>query len=518
MNKKILLTGTSGAMGSQALKYVLGSKHKFDVVILLRDKPSNRKYADKLLKDHDIKVVFGDLANYDDCLKALENVDYVLHMAAIISPIADHNRENTHRSNFVGTKNLIDVIKNTGRQDVVRFVHISTVATYGSRNYKHPWARIGDPLIPAEYDCYAMSKVMGERYVIESGLKYWVNLRQTAVLHDKLFTNNMKDGLMFHTNLNGPLEWVTANDSGIMMNHLVEYDLEGKLDGDFWQKCYNIGGGESQRVTGYDTLNDGFGLCGGRFEQFFETNWNATRNFHGVWFEDSDVLNDYLNFRTETFDDFWKQMAKKYWYFAFGKSVPKKLISDLVIKRLTRDTNAPLYWVNNGVEGRIKAFYGGREKFEQIPSKWEDYPLLRNGKTPEGDIDYEALRDISNAKKYRLNHGYDESKPLCDLGIDDLREMAKFRGGNLISTDMEKGNLHAKLLFECNEGHRFMATPYAILSGHWCNDCCMKYSWNWGIQARNNPFFAQVWYDLNDYDEVDVYPYFDGEDDFLRKD
>lgn len=55
MNKKILLTGTSGAMGSQALKYVLGSKHKFDVVILLRDKPSNRKYADKLLKDHDIK-------------------------------------------------------------------------------------------------------------------------------------------------------------------------------------------------------------------------------------------------------------------------------------------------------------------------------------------------------------------------------------------------------------------------------------------------------------------------------
>ena len=96
--------------------------------------------------------------------------------------------------------------------------------------------------------------------------------------------------------------------------------------------------------------------------------------------------------------------------------------------------------------------------------------------------------------------------------------MAKFRGGNLISTDMEKGNLHAKLLFECNEGHRFMATPYAILSGHWCNDCCMKYSWNWGIQARNNPFFAQVWYDLNDYDEVDVYPYFDGEDDFLRKD
>ena len=30
------------------------------------------------------------------------------------------------------------------------------------------------------FDYYAVSKIAAERYVIESGLKYWVSLRQTG--------------------------------------------------------------------------------------------------------------------------------------------------------------------------------------------------------------------------------------------------------------------------------------------------------------------------------------------------
>ncbi len=512
---KVLLTGTSGAMGSEAIKSIVASGIADKIRVLLRDKPSNRRLAKKFRKQ-DIEVIFGDLANYEDCLKSVKDMDYVLHMAAIISPIADHNKQNTHNSNFVGTKNLVDSIIELGQH--TKFVHTSTVAVYGGRNYLAPWGRVGDPLMPSAYDCYAMSKLMAERYVIDSELENWVVIRQTAVLHNKLFTNNLGDGLMYHTNLNGPLEWVTAHDSGVLMEHLVEYDAEGKLDSDFWRKCYNIGGGDTCRVTGYQTLNDGFGLCGAKLEQLFKPNWSAIRNFHGIWFTDSDKLEDYLHFRSESFDDYWKQMAKRYWYFAFGRLVPKKLISKLVLEPLTHDTNAPRYWVEHNIEGRVNAFFGGREEYDKI-GDWDTFPLLVHGKTPEGDIDYNALKDINNSDKYKLNHGFDETKPVCELDINDMIAAATFRGGKLISTTMQKGDMYTKLEWECSEGHRFFASPYAVLfAGHWCNECCLKYHWNWDKLARNNPFFAQVHYNMFGKDELREYPYSEHEDDFIIKD
>lgn len=518
MGKKILLTGTSGSMGKVALECLLNSSDNFDVSILLRDKPSNRKYAKALNKKYKLKIIFGDFSNYEDCVKAIKDVEYVIHMGAIISPIADHDKEKTHQANYVGTKNIVDAIIDLGKKEQIKLVHISTVAVYGSRNYKHPWARVGDPILPASYDTYAMSKVMAERYVIDSGLKYWVVLRQTALLHDNLFKNNLKDGLMFHTNINGPLEWATAHDSGVLVEHLAEYDNRGELDYGFWRKCYNIGGGDGCRVTGYDTLNVGFGLCGARFEQMFRPNWNATKNFHGVWFSDSKDLDDILHFRSESCDDYWAQMAKKYWYFKYGKIVPKKWISNLVIKPLTKDTNAPLYWVNHKIDGRVQAFYGGYDEFNAIPSDWKDFPLLRNGETPEGKIDYERLRDKKYSDEYKLNHGYDETKPIGELDIIDMQQVAEFRGGKCLSTEMVKGDMYTKLTWQCNDGHIFEASPYLVaMAGHWCPTCSLKYDWDWARQVKNNPFYQQVWYDMNNKDSADTFPFSDTEDDFLRK-
>jgi len=105
-------------------------------------------------------------------------------------------------------------------------------------------------VISSDYDTYSANKLKAERYVLDSGLKKFVVLRQTAVLHKYMFANNLKDGLMFHTSWNCPLEWVTDADSGVLCKNLVERDIADKLDG-FWNKIYNIGGGESCRVSGF---------------------------------------------------------------------------------------------------------------------------------------------------------------------------------------------------------------------------------------------------------------------------
>ena len=93
----------------------------------------------------------------------------------------------------------------------------------------------------------------------------------------------------------------------------------------------------------------------------------------------------------------------------------------------------------------------------------------------------------------RLSHGYDESKPLSELGIEDMRQAAKFRGGKCLSESMVKGDLATKLEWECAFGHRFEASPALILlGGHWCDEC-MPAPWRFDEQAKRNPFLAQVW-------------------------
>ena len=229
----VALTGVTGAMGGEALYSLVSSAKNFNIrCIVYEAEKKLPKFVKKIYKRHKDRIFMfkGDLARYEDCETLLDGADYLLHCAALIPPKSDHNPTGTYLSNYIGTKNLVDVLKNTGREDMP-FVHIATVAMYGHRAYPHMWGRVGDPVISSDYDCYSAYKLKAERYVLESGLKKFVSLRQTAVLHKYMFANNLKDGLMFHTSYNCPLEWVTDVDSGILLKNLVEADTDGKLDG-----------------------------------------------------------------------------------------------------------------------------------------------------------------------------------------------------------------------------------------------------------------------------------------------
>ena len=420
-------------------------------------------------------------------------------------------------SNFIGTKNIVDTIKACGRE--VAYVHIATVALYGHRAEPHLWGRVGDPIISSDYDYYSLYKLKAERYALESGIEKFVSLRQTAVLHKYMFANNLKDGLMFHTSWNCALEWVTDRDSGVLCKNLVEKDLNGELDG-FWNKIYNIGGGENCRVTGFETLDYCFKtLMGKSAKKYFKPDWNIPRNFHGVWFYDSDELENYLGFRGESFESFWSEMHKKYPYFKLAKVVPPALISKFAFKRLFKNTNSPAYWLKHCKAGRVKAFFGGTEAYKRIGGDWEKFPLLCEGKSKNGEIDYSAIKNSANAEKYLLNHGYDESKPLESLEYSDLDKAAAFRGGKCLTSDYSAGNIYKKAEWQCREGHTFSSSPYTILKGgYWCPHCCEPKPWRYGALAKDIPFYAQVYFDSHTEDEVDdVYPMPDDDEEFIKK-
>lgn len=504
MGKIIAITGGTGSIGREAVKALMLLPEEFSLRILVSSNKKAVKYYNKSYGER-VQCFFGDVRNYSDCEKLVDGASYIFHMAAVIPPKADHNAKVTMSVNYDGTATLVRAIKAYSEKSGTNpfFVFMSTVAIYGARSFRQRWGRVGDPLVTSAFDVYGSSKILAERCILDAELENFMILRQTAVLYDNLLTNNIKDGLVFHTDWNCAIEWVTAYDTGILLRKIVERHENG-TSGEFNRKVFNIGGGVSSRQTGYETFNDGFSIIGGSAKTFFKPNWNPTRNFHCFWFSDSDDLENIFHFRTQSNADFWKWYKRKHRVYGLGRLIPPFVIKNAVLKPLLKNSNAPLFWVNNGDEGRVQAFFGGRKKYNEIPSEWKDFTLEceRAG--------YEELKPTEKATF--LDHGYDESKPDSELGIEDMRAAAKFRGGECLSTDMVKGDLYSKLKWKCHDGHVFYASPYTVLkAGHWCNECCYPYfKWNFDELSDKIPFFAQVWRDTHSESERYVYGIKDG--------
>jgi len=58
---------------------------------------------------------------------------------------------------------------------------------------------------------------------------------------------------------------------------------------------------------------------------------------------------------------------------------------------------------------------------------------------------------------------------ISGITIKDMQEIAEARGGKCLSKEYE--NNYTILLWECDKGHTWKATPSTIKSGHWCPKC-----------------------------------------------
>ncbi|MDE6565716.1 MAG: NAD(P)-dependent oxidoreductase, partial [Clostridia bacterium] len=341
---KIAMTGVSGNMGREALKQTFELPNVEFVRIILRNTNKNQKLAKKLKKTYTnkIDIIFSSIDNQEACELLVKDVDYVVHMAAVIPPLSDNAPQRSYTCNRNGTIALVNAIKK--QNPTAKYIHISTIAVYGNRNEKHPFGRVGDPLVISPFDSYAKDKLYAERYVLEAELQNWVVLRQTAMLHPNLFKDNISDGLMFHTALNAPLEWVTSRDSGYLIKNILERDTNNEVP-EFWKQIYNIGGGYNGRCSGYDTINDGFSIIGGSIEKFFKPNYFSARNFHGIWMADGDKLNELFHYQRDGgHKQFWLDVAKDHPIFVLGKLAPKCLLNLFLFNRLLNDDNSPYTW------------------------------------------------------------------------------------------------------------------------------------------------------------------------------
>lgn len=375
MKKTVFLTGATGNMGWAGFQG-LYKKGKFNIRLLVRDSSKNHKMLDKYKDDPSVTVIWGDLTRYDDVLEGVKGSDYVLHVGGMVSPAADYFPEKTLKVNVTAAENVVKAVLAQPEKDDIRVVYIGSVAQYGDRNYPRHWGDVNAPQTPARYDLYALSKIRSEEIFAKAGLKRWVSLRQSGILYPGIL--KVLNPTAFHVPVAGVLEWATIEDSG----RLLAQVCEDRVPEEFWNRCYNISSGEQYRMTNYEfetRLLNALGLPGP--EKVFEPQWFALKNFHGMWYTDADVLEDYLHFRANVpIDEYFASMKSKLpWFYSLAFLAPAWAVKMFMKPYAFEKGLGTQWWVENDPD-KFEAYFGSREAYEAIKS-WDDVrprPLEKN--------------------------------------------------------------------------------------------------------------------------------------------
>ncbi|MDV6168364.1 SDR family oxidoreductase [Flavobacterium sp. DG1-102-2] len=153
---KILITGGAGFIGSNLCDHFLGKGYK--VVCLDNFATGFMKNIEHNLSNPDFTLIEGDIRNIDDCRKAVEGADYVLHEAALGSvPRSIKDPITSNDVNVGGFLNMLTASRDGG---VKRFIYAASSSTYGdSEALPKVEDKIGRPLSP-----YAITKYVNELY------------------------------------------------------------------------------------------------------------------------------------------------------------------------------------------------------------------------------------------------------------------------------------------------------------------------------------------------------------------
>lgn len=372
----VFLTGGTGNMGWAGFQELYKRKDRFSIRLLARDSRKNHKMLDKYADDPSVTVIWGDLTRYDDVLAGVSGSDIVLHVGGMVSPAADYYPEKTLRVNVLAAENVVKAVQAQPCRDDMKVVYIGSVAQYGDRNPPCHWGDVNEPQNPAKFDMYALSKIRSEEIFAKAGFKKWVSLRQSGILYPGIL--KVVNPTAFHVPVGGVLEWATIEDSGRLLARICE----DCVPDEFWNRTYNISSGEQYRMTNYEfetRLLNALGLPGP--EKVFEPQWFALKNFHGMWYTDSDLLEDYLHFRANVpVDEYFATMKSKLpWFYSLAFLAPAWAVKMFMKPYAFEKGMGTQWWKDNDPE-KFNAYYGSREDYDAIRS-WDDVrpaPLEKN--------------------------------------------------------------------------------------------------------------------------------------------
>ena len=245
MSGPVLITGGAGSVGRQLVEMFAESGRAvriFDLPMMDFSGLEGRE---------GIEIVRGDITDADGVRPAVAEADSVLHLAALLPPNSERNRDLTFRVNVGGTQNIIAAMES--ENPGARLVFTSSISTYGDTSAEEPPVRVGHS--QSAIDIYADSKIEGEKLIRDSSLDNTVVLRIA--------------GISVPAFLEPPNPWPFMEDQRVEMVHrddVADALFASVSAPDAGGRVLNIGGGPSWQLRGRDYVRDFFEVMGAPVE------------------------------------------------------------------------------------------------------------------------------------------------------------------------------------------------------------------------------------------------------------
>jgi len=153
----ILITGGAGYIGSILVRELLKKGYRIRIMDTLKFGIGPIKGC---LKSDNVQLFPGDIRNYEDIEGALEDVEAVIHLAAIVGdPACAVQADNALETNYLSTMRLAKKAKDKG---VSKFIFASTCSVYGACD---EILTEGSELNPQSL--YAETKILSEKGLME---------------------------------------------------------------------------------------------------------------------------------------------------------------------------------------------------------------------------------------------------------------------------------------------------------------------------------------------------------------
>ena len=318
---KVLLTGAFGNLGASSLELLLKEgKHQVRCFDLKNSR--NEGVAKELSSNGNFETVWGDISNPADCEKIVEDIDSILHLAAIIPPLSEIDGDLVKKINIVGTKNLIDAAKKSGKNP--KFFFASSVTVHGVKHAVPPPRRADEEIEGT--DNYTRSKVESELELRERSGLPWTVLRVGAALPLDMLDRDMKSSLAtsFGIPLEQRMEFIHPADVATIVVNSIDAPTEGKI-------LYGGGGADSQMTNRVfqtkllDTM--GIGMLP-------DTAFRHPKDDNDFWYTDymdTEETQRLLHFQNHSFADYLAGVKKEFGWRGFFTRLFRPIVRLVVI-------------------------------------------------------------------------------------------------------------------------------------------------------------------------------------------
>ncbi len=231
---RVLVTGGFGNVGSHVVAELVRRGH--GVRVLELDTPRTRRVARQTARrgPSAVEVSWGSVADRAAVDRALDGMDVVLHMAAVIPPESDDQPERARVTNVDGTATVVAAC--AARPQPPRLMFISTFDVHGHTQHKTPPRRVDDPVQAT--DPYTTHKIECEALVRASGLD-WCLIRLADV---PVIGMRAPHPIMFEIGPHNRIEALHPDDAALALVNAID---EPRM----WGTVHFIGGGPSCQVT-----------------------------------------------------------------------------------------------------------------------------------------------------------------------------------------------------------------------------------------------------------------------------